>query len=290
MSADDQVKAYIKKIMSQLSKWTQSSKISKLVVVITDKDSDEHVERWQFVQGESLYQPNLILGLATMSSAAPGGFLQHQPLSPTPSATTSSSSAYALPHPRARPLKAGGPKESAFIRYVDDSILHIQRQFAKRDNEAALGPEDRGYASFGEATKDIERLVDIIWVSGTPGLQVPYLLSLALLTTTFISGFPPSPKAMFRLLDKLDRAFVSLLQGRDVETGEPLPVMSNKDFDYTTEDEPETGDEDMTNDLDEDAVDGGAGWEMEIAKVYDRTIVELGDAIGGPPIGVFGDE
>ncbi|KAJ9668314.1 Mitotic spindle checkpoint component mad2 [Coniosporium apollinis] len=49
MSADDQVKAYIKKIMSQLSKWTQSSKISKLVVVITDKDSDEHVERWQFV-------------------------------------------------------------------------------------------------------------------------------------------------------------------------------------------------------------------------------------------------
>jgi len=102
-----------------------------------------------------------------MSSPAPGGFLQHQAFSPTPSATASSSSAYALPHPRARPLKAGGPKESAFIRYVDDSILHIQRQFAKRDNEAALGPEDRGYASFGEAAKDIERLLDIIWVSGT---------------------------------------------------------------------------------------------------------------------------
>ncbi|EON68987.1 hypothetical protein W97_08245 [Coniosporium apollinis CBS 100218] len=254
-----------------------------------------------------------------MSSPAPGGFLQHQAFSPTPSATASSSSAYALPHPRARPLKAGGPKESAFIRYVDDSILHIQRQFAKRDNEAALGPEDRGYASFGEAAKDIERLLDIIWVSGTPGLQVPYLLSLALLTTTFVSGFPPSPKAMFRLLGKLDRAFASLLQGRDVETGEPLPgsergavvsstqkvriksivertrlcvieVMNNKDFDYTTEDEPETGDEDGIDDLDDDVVDGGAGWEMEIAKVYDRTIVELGDAIGGPPIGIFGDE
>ncbi|KAJ9657819.1 Mitotic spindle checkpoint component mad2 [Coniosporium apollinis] len=48
VSADDQVKAYIKKIMSQLSKWMQSSKISKLVIVITDKDSGEHVERWQF--------------------------------------------------------------------------------------------------------------------------------------------------------------------------------------------------------------------------------------------------
>ena len=47
-SADDQVKAYIKKIMGQLSKWMQKSKISKLVVVITSKETGEHVERWQF--------------------------------------------------------------------------------------------------------------------------------------------------------------------------------------------------------------------------------------------------
>lgn len=47
-SADDQVKAYIKKIMSQLNKWMQKSKISKLVVVITSKETGEHVERWQF--------------------------------------------------------------------------------------------------------------------------------------------------------------------------------------------------------------------------------------------------
>lgn len=47
-SVDDQVKTYIKKIMSQLSKWMQKSKISKLVVVITSKENGEHVERWQF--------------------------------------------------------------------------------------------------------------------------------------------------------------------------------------------------------------------------------------------------
>ncbi|KAK3704700.1 Mitotic spindle checkpoint component mad2 [Vermiconidia calcicola] len=47
-SVDDQVKAYIKKIMSQLSKWMQKSKISKLVVVITSKETGEHLERWQF--------------------------------------------------------------------------------------------------------------------------------------------------------------------------------------------------------------------------------------------------
>ncbi|MCJ1253978.1 Mitotic spindle checkpoint component mad2 [Lignoscripta atroalba] len=48
VSSDDQVKAYIKKIMSQLNKWMISGKISKLVVVITSKETGEHLERWQF--------------------------------------------------------------------------------------------------------------------------------------------------------------------------------------------------------------------------------------------------
>jgi mitotic spindle assembly checkpoint protein MAD2 len=48
VSTDDQVKAYIKKIMSQLDKWMVGGKISKLVIVITNKDTGDHVERWQF--------------------------------------------------------------------------------------------------------------------------------------------------------------------------------------------------------------------------------------------------
>lgn len=48
VSCDDQVKAYIKKIMSQLNKWMLGNKISKLVVVITSKETGENVERWQF--------------------------------------------------------------------------------------------------------------------------------------------------------------------------------------------------------------------------------------------------
>ena len=34
--------------MSQLNKWMAGGKISKLVIVITDKETGEHVERWQF--------------------------------------------------------------------------------------------------------------------------------------------------------------------------------------------------------------------------------------------------
>ncbi|KAL3424492.1 HORMA domain-containing protein [Phlyctema vagabunda] len=48
VSSDDQVKAYIKKIMGQLDKWMVGGKITKLVVVITSKETGEHVERWQF--------------------------------------------------------------------------------------------------------------------------------------------------------------------------------------------------------------------------------------------------
>ncbi|KAK0615257.1 DNA-binding protein [Bombardia bombarda] len=48
VSSDDQVRAYIKKIMSQLDKWMVGGKISKLVIVITNSDTGEHVERWQF--------------------------------------------------------------------------------------------------------------------------------------------------------------------------------------------------------------------------------------------------
>jgi mitotic spindle assembly checkpoint protein MAD2 len=57
VSLDDQVKAYVKKIMSQLNKWIQKSKISKLVIVITSKETGEHLERWQFdVSVKSCYQ------------------------------------------------------------------------------------------------------------------------------------------------------------------------------------------------------------------------------------------
>lgn len=48
VSSDDQVKAYIKKIMSQLDRWMVGGKISRLVIVITNKDTGEHLERWQF--------------------------------------------------------------------------------------------------------------------------------------------------------------------------------------------------------------------------------------------------
>ena len=161
-------------------------------------------------------------------------------------------------------------------------------------------------------------------------LQVPYLLSLALLITQYLPSFPPAPKATFKLLDKLDLAFASLLQGRHIETGEPLPgfeggravsgtekvrikslvdqtrlcvvnvigsgggTESGNGFpddtdDFETEDEMEMIDDDDDDD-DDDDVEEIDRREMGIARVYDRTVVELGDVLGGTPIGIITDD
>jgi len=48
ISSDDQVKSYIRRITTQLTRWMLAGKIKKLVVVITSKDTGEDLERWQF--------------------------------------------------------------------------------------------------------------------------------------------------------------------------------------------------------------------------------------------------
>jgi hypothetical protein len=109
----------------------------------------------------------------TSSPVSPGGFLPPTILSPPQSSIASTSIAHTtLPQPRATPLKAGGTKESAFIRFVDQGILQIQRRYAKRGSEKLDKVENegevaKGYETFSEAARDIDRLVDLIWVSGT---------------------------------------------------------------------------------------------------------------------------
>jgi len=149
-------------------------------------------------------------------------------------------------------------------------------------------------------------------------LQIPYLLNIALLVVDFLPGFDPSPKLTFKLLDKLDLAFASLLQGRDIDTGEILPgfeggrgvnatekvrirslvertricvvdVMSREVNIGESEEQMETDeDESMDEDGDDDDNEGNL-WEMEIATVYDRTIGELGDTLDSVLIGIVTD-
>jgi len=268
-----------------------------------------------------------------------GGFFHGPPptglLSPPHSTASFSTAGSTLPFPRSSPLRSGSAKELAFRNYVDKHINAIQRKYAMKfsgeDNEAdemgggitvvnthnPMRPGhtshvEAGYESFREVARDIEKVVEIVWVSGTPGLQIPYLLTLALLTVNYIPGFPAVPRTMFRLLDKLDSAFASLIQGKDIETGETLPgflnrkgmsgtekvrikslvertrvtvveVMSKGEYDVDIEEGQTEDEEDDDDILDYDA---GTDFDMEIARVYDKALVELGDTLEGAAIGL----
>ena len=102
-----------------------------------------------------------------------GGFLpeEHSSFS-SPPFVASSNAATHLPRSRSVPLKPGSSKESSFILYVDQKILEISRRYEKRFNvafegEPALHTDDLGYASFDQVARDLENVVDVVWVSGT---------------------------------------------------------------------------------------------------------------------------
>ena len=266
--------------------------------------------------------------LLNMSTDGEGGFVQPLLVSPPQSSAPSSVAPDPLPSPRHAPLRGGSAKETAFINYVDQHIAHVQRRFASKGSQdpehaqhntrAAGRDRVQGYESFKEAGKDLSRLVDIVWVSATPNLQIPYLLSIALLVVSYLPSFPPAPRTMFSLLTKLDTAFVSLLTGQDVETGEPLPgmiggmkrglsgtekvrlkslvektrvvvveVMNTGEPEVEEDDEVMASESDAMDESHDYAVDEEQGlYDMDLARVYDKTLVELGDTLGGPAIGI----
>lgn len=129
--------------------------------------------------------------------------------------------------------------------------------------------------------------------------------------TTYLPAFPPSPVATFKLLRKLDHAFSSLLKGEDSETGELLPgFLAGKKAGLSRTDmvrckslvestrvmivdvmsqapEVEDGPDDSGVETDAMSVDDSAygveedEHDMDVARVYEKTIVELGEVLGG---------
>lgn len=122
---------------------------------------------------------------------------------------------------------------------------------------------------------------------------------------------------MFRVLGKLDYAFASLIQGKDIDSGAHLPgcdrgsgisgtakvrmksiiertrvivveAMAGGEWEHERSQEDTDAETDIDDsegiDMDEELQD----FDLDVARVYDRTIVELGDTLGGPAIGIPG--
>ncbi|ESZ94457.1 hypothetical protein SBOR_5175 [Sclerotinia borealis F-4128] len=260
-----------------------------------------------------------------MDLSESGGFLSNSLPSPSPSNASVSSISSNLPQPRTKPLRAGSAKEQAARRYVENKLLHISRRYTKKFADAAEGNTVTGYVSMKEVAKDISEIIDVLWLSGTPNLQIPYLFNIALTMSTYPTKFPPAPVTTFAVLRKLDHAFASLLRGEDSVTGEVLPgfqscrragmsqtdmvrcrsivedtrvmivdVMS-REVESETETENEgDGDDETSNGADGMDLDGEDDSDydndelaMDIARVYGATIMELGERLeSGPNIGI----
>ncbi|KAI1494169.1 hypothetical protein F5X96DRAFT_618478 [Biscogniauxia mediterranea] len=160
-------------------------------------------------------------------TATMGGFIPpRNPFSslPSPSPSTASSRiAAGLPHPRSKPLVPGSRKEDYAREYVSQRLLHVSRRFVKKHGLPDPADQVTGYETMDEVCRDLEEVVDVLWFSGTPSIQIPYLLNVALAFNTYLPSFPPSPRPTFALLKKLDHCFASLLVGYDIRTKDPLP-------------------------------------------------------------------
>ncbi|OBT72326.1 hypothetical protein VF21_09302 [Pseudogymnoascus sp. 05NY08] len=248
-----------------------------------------------------------------MSTPLPGGFLP-TPLSPTPS-TPSISSPHtnsALPHPRPRPLRPGSGREETTRRWVENALLKVSRRYVKKFQPEEMREGTRGYERMGDVCRDLGEVVDVLWRSGTPSLQIPYLFNIALAISSYLPAFPAAPGATFGLLRKMDHALASLLVGKDVASGETLPGLEEEGSGMSRTDmvrcksiveqtrvvvvevmgrEGEVEDEgSMATETEDDATDGGdtqMGWDedeselhnMDVAKVYENTIVRLDEAL-----------
>ncbi|KAL8922697.1 MAG: hypothetical protein Q9208_005010 [Pyrenodesmia sp. 3 TL-2023] len=223
----------------------------------------------------------------------PGGFLRPTLPSPPSSSVNSPTPARPLlPHPRSKPLRPGSSKESELIDYVEQKLLAVSRRFENRFSVALSGEEDnpdiegRGYKDIGEQLRDLDPVFDVVWVSGTPFSSL--LKGASVETGQPLPGFDGgigrlSTTEKVRMRGIVERTRVALVEvaGKEESLAD---VKSTSLTETDTEDDfSMTADDDDVENLEDES--SHRRWEMDIARVYERTIVELGMALDASPIG-----
>lgn len=127
-----------------------------------------------------------------MANNGPGGFSTNPFPSPAPSQASSvaiSVDSHDLPIARSHPLKPGSQKELALINHVDTKIRNINRRYAKKFTDEIEEGAGRGYDNFADVVKDLEAVLDVVWVSSTRKYDRPFQMSTWCLGSMFINIF-----------------------------------------------------------------------------------------------------
>jgi hypothetical protein len=227
--------------------------------------------------------------------------------SPTPSNLSTTSRASSLPTPRTHRLQPGSQKEIALIIYLDNHILNITRRYAKKFTDEGLQNDDTpGYTTYDQFVADVDPLVDVVWISGTPAIQIPYLLQLAGLACSYLQAFPFST-SVFPLTSKIDQGFASLLQtaqNGDTSSTRPLVSVTEKvrikslieetriaavnaasssghaaTVQDITETDTDNDDNEMVGADEDDEDEQSMSVSLALSRIYKRTLEILGDSL-----------
>ncbi|KAL5604262.1 hypothetical protein BROUX41_002240 [Berkeleyomyces rouxiae] len=131
-----------------------------------------------------------------------------------------------LPRQRHQPLREGFQQASFARRFVDACLMNIQQRNLRQLTDllggttAAAEGEKAAYKSFAEVCEDADRIVNFLWYTGSPFLQIPYLFDLIVEFTELAETMGPAPIPTLIVLRKLDHVFASLTCQKNIATGE----------------------------------------------------------------------
>ncbi|KAJ5273904.1 hypothetical protein N7478_009029 [Penicillium angulare] len=228
---------------------------------------------------------------------------------------------------RAEPIRPGSEEETQLRGRLSTGIerinyRHMKSQMGMDESSPDSGAQasERRFEGFGELAAEVGGLVDILWASASPSIQVEGLISLAGLTEMALSTYNFDPEATLNILHKFDVVFAALCTGLHPSTHTPLPgIVDGRPLVTQTQkvrirslaegtrtrifsclNEAESNDKngyvngngngkvdesEENSDIDDDAAHVSAQpWLMEAAGVYDKTLMLLadqGDGAGG---------
>lgn len=64
-------------------------------------------------------------------------------------------------------MQPGSNKEDMVRRYVEQQLMEISRRYVKKFGHPEPGDTVVGYKSFSEVCRDLDGLVNVLWLSGT---------------------------------------------------------------------------------------------------------------------------
>ncbi|KAJ5096297.1 hypothetical protein NUU61_005653 [Penicillium alfredii] len=219
---------------------------------------------------------------------------------PAASHVESWSPSLSLPPQRDHPIPSGSQEETQLRGRLSSGIETI----TYRQMKSHLGMDapntpasQRRYESFQEFADDVEHLVDILWASATATIQVEGFITLAGIVQMSIRSFIFEPHPMLNILHKFDEIFAGLCTATHPLTGLPLPALPSnrplvtetqkvriRSLAETTRSEVfsylSNPDERTAPDVDLDDFDSGdleTPWMLEATRIYDKTLMLLGD-------------